>query len=102
IREEEPDVIKKGQLSIFDLFEDPKEHGQEAEGQMKTGRLDARGRSGNRVGEQSIDRRKDRKAQEAILKLQEKYGKNVVMKGIDLEEGATQRERNRSIGGHKA
>jgi DNA polymerase V len=102
IREEEPDVIKKGQLSIFDLFEDPKEHGQEVEGQMKTGRLDARGRSGNLASDRSIDRRKDRKAQEAILKLQEKYGRNVVMKGIDLEEGATQRERNRSIGGHKA
>ena len=45
---------------------------------------------------------KDRKIQNAMLSIQKKYGKNAILKGRDLEEGATTRERNRQIGGHKA
>lgn len=45
---------------------------------------------------------KERKNQEAIIKLQKRYGKNAVLKGMNLEEGATTKERNEQIGGHKA
>ncbi len=45
---------------------------------------------------------REKKMQEAILNLQKRYGKNAVLKGMDLEEGATTRERNGQIGGHKA
>ena len=45
---------------------------------------------------------REKKAQEAILALRKKFGKNAVFKGMDLEEGATGRERNQQIGGHKA
>lgn len=45
---------------------------------------------------------REKKMQEAVLSLQKKYGKNAVLKGTDLEEGATKRERNQQIGGHKA
>lgn len=45
---------------------------------------------------------KERKIQEAMLAIRGKYGKNAILKGINLEEGATGRERNRQIGGHKA
>ena len=45
---------------------------------------------------------KEKKMQQAVLELQKRYGKNAVLKGTDLEEGATTRERNRQIGGHKA
>ena len=45
---------------------------------------------------------KEKKMQQAILELQKKKKKNAVLKGTDLEEGATTRERNRQIGGHKA
>lgn len=45
---------------------------------------------------------KEKKAQESILKIKQKYGKNAIMKGINLEEGATMKERNAQIGGHKA
>ncbi len=48
------------------------------------------------------ERVKERKIQEAILKAQKKYGKNAILKGINLEEGATTIERNKQIGGHKA
>ncbi len=46
--------------------------------------------------------KKERKIQEAILDLQKRYGKNAVLKGINLEEGAMTIERNQQIGGHKA
>ena len=45
---------------------------------------------------------REREAQRAVLKIQKKYGKNAILKGMNLEEGAMTRERNRQIGGHKA
>ena len=45
---------------------------------------------------------KEHKRQKAILQLQKKYGKNAVLKGMNLEEGATTVDRNKQIGGHKA
>lgn len=38
--------------------------------------------------------------QNAMLKIKEKYGKNAILKGMDLEDGATTMDRNRQIGGH--
>ena len=40
--------------------------------------------------------------QEAVLDIKKKFGKNAVLKGMNFEEGATARERNRQIGGHRA
>lgn len=45
---------------------------------------------------------KEKKIQEAILYIKKKYGKNALLKGMNLEEGATGKERNNQIGGHKA
>ena len=45
---------------------------------------------------------KERRMQEAVLSIKRKYNKNAIFKGMDLEEGATARERNAQIGGHKA
>ncbi len=45
---------------------------------------------------------KERKLQEAMLSVKKKYGKNAILKGINLEEGSTAWERNNQIGGHKA
>ena len=45
---------------------------------------------------------KERKAQEAILKIKKQFGKNAILKGVNFEEGATARQRNEQIGGHKA
>ena len=38
--------------------------------------------------------------QNAMLKIKKKYGKNAILKGMDLEDGATTMDRNRQIGGH--
>lgn len=45
---------------------------------------------------------KERKMQEAILEIKNKFGKNAILKGVSFDEGATARERNQQIGGHKA
>ncbi len=45
---------------------------------------------------------RERRRQEAVLHIKQKYGKNAILKGVSLEEGATARDRNRQIGGHKA
>ena len=53
------------------------------------------------IEKRNRDQAKDKAVQEAILKLQMKYGKNAVLKGMNLEEGATQMTRNNQIGGHR-
>ncbi len=45
---------------------------------------------------------KERKIQEAQLAIKHRFGKNAILKGLNFEEGATARERNQQIGGHKA
>ena len=45
---------------------------------------------------------KERQKQEAVLSIQKRYGKNAILKGASLQEGATARDRNQQIGGHKA
>jgi len=47
------------------------------------------------------DLEKEKRLQEATLKLKQKYGKNAVLKGINLVKGATGKDRNNTIGGHK-
>ena len=47
-------------------------------------------------------RDKERKMQEAIIAIKHKFGKNAILKGTSFSEGATARDRNNQIGGHKA
>ena len=50
--------------------------------------------------EKELDR--ERRRQQAMLAIKKKFGKNAIIKGMDLQEGATAMERNAQIGGHKA
>ena len=52
--------------------------------------------------ERPVDLEKERRQQEVILEIRRKFGKNAILKGMNFEEGATTRERNNQIGGHKA
>ena len=45
---------------------------------------------------------KETRRQKALLDIRDKYGKNAVVRGLNLQEGATAIERNAQIGGHKA
>lgn len=47
-------------------------------------------------------REKEKKLQQATINIKKKFGKNSVLKGMNLEDGATTVARNKSIGGHKA
>ena len=48
------------------------------------------------------ERDKERKMQEALIAIKHRFGKNAIIKGTSFSEGATARERNNQIGGHKA
>ena len=45
---------------------------------------------------------KEKSMQKAVIDIHKKYGKNAVLKGMNLEEGATTRDRNSQIGGHNS
>lgn len=79
IKEEEARKIKQNQvmqLSLFDDLEQEKEEEDELE--------------------------KEKKAQDTILEIRKRFGKNAILRGVNLKEGATSIERNKQIGGHKA
>ena len=80
-------VITKDKLEEsykqLDLFSDPEEKAKEENEHKKRSEKDA-------------------KAREAVLKIRSKYGKNAVIRGTSMQEGATARDRNRQIGGHKS
>ena len=40
--------------------------------------------------------------QKALLDIRDKFGKNAIVKGLNMQEGATAMERNKQVGGHKA
>lgn len=52
--------------------------------------------------QEEAEYKKERNIQEATIEIKKKYGKNALLKGMNFEEGATARDRNRQIGGHKA
>ncbi len=43
---------------------------------------------------------REKRRQKAILEIKKRFGKNAILKGMNLEEGATARDRNQRIGGH--
>jgi DNA polymerase V len=52
--------------------------------------------------EDDVALEKEKKMQQAVISIKKKFGKNAILKGMNLQEGATARERNQQIGGHKA
>ena len=50
----------------------------------------------------ALEEKKDNKMQDVMLKIKGKYGKNAILRGMNLEEGATAKDRNQQIGGHRA
>ena len=73
---------EKPRYEQFDLFTDYEEQEQ-------------------KLIQQDIDETEERKLQNVLLDIKNKYGKNSILKGMNLEEGATTIERNGQIGGHK-
>ncbi len=75
--------IPEKQGEQLDLFTDYEEHASKKERELK-------------------DRKKEKNLQKAIIGIKGKYGKNAILKGMNYKEGATAKQRNKQIGGHKA
>ena len=81
---ERASIVQKQETSPqLDLFTDYEE--QEAQRRSRQAQLE-----------------KERRMQEAQLRIKQRFGKNAILRGLNFEEGATAKERNRQIGGHKA
>ena len=52
--------------------------------------------------EENATLKREKQMQTAIIDIKKRYGKNAILKGMNLEEGATAKDRNSQIGGHKA
>ena len=78
-----PEQEKKQEYRQLDIFTDPVEEQRRLEEESR--RLD-----------------KEQRKQKALLGIHKRFGKNAVFKGMNLEEGATTRDRNGQVGGHKA
>ena len=81
---DESSIKTKSTIQQMDLFTDHEQLKKEEEEKLEK------------------DLEKEKRLQEATLKLKQKYGKNAVLKGMNLVEGATGKDRNNTIGGHKA
>ena len=75
-------AAQNGDFTQLDLFSDPEED--------------------RRRERQEAELKRERRRQRAVLAIKKKYGKNAIVKGMNLEEGATAMDRNGQIGGHKA
>jgi DNA polymerase V len=52
--------------------------------------------------EEKLRLEREKSLQKAMLDIKKRYGKNAVLKGMNLQEGATAKDRNAQIGGHRA
>ena len=57
---------------------------------------------GRKFEEEAAEARREKRRQQAMLAIKKKYGKNAILKGMNLSEGATAKDRNAQIGGNKA
>ena len=67
-------------------------------------RIDSSAEEGDdgHVGISNSDVRREHDMQTALLEVKRKFGRNAVIKAMDMEDGATGQDRNRQIGGHRA
>ncbi|MFC5221029.1 Y-family DNA polymerase [Bifidobacterium leontopitheci] len=82
--------------------EDP---GETTNGTVRSSHTGSDGRDSGRVpnpGERERRKRREHDVQQALLDVKRKFGRNAVIKAMDMEDGATGQERNRQIGGHRA
>ena len=52
--------------------------------------------------QEAAELEREKKVQKAVLDIKKRFGKNAILKGMNFQEGATAKDRNRQIGGHKA
>ena len=109
--------ITEAMLSLYDRIVDPalsvrrvtiaacEIENESFAGRESGGQLDLFGEMEGRAAESEEEKaalEDERRRQRVMLDIKKKYGKNAILKGTNLEKGATMKERNRQIGGHKA
>ncbi len=92
-------TVRRLTLTVGHLVDEAKAHERKSE--QLTLFADADAAEQQREKEEALLAR-ERKLQDVMLAIKGKYHKNAILKGINLEEGATARQRNEQIGGHKA
>lgn len=80
---QETSLVEEEQFEQMDLFTDYAKLEQERQAEAK-------------------QLAQEKKLQQAMLAIKKKFGKNAILKGMNLEKGATTMERNKQVGGHKA
>lgn len=93
-------VLRQKVLEIFDSFADP--HAMYKGLLISYNHLQPEAFAQADLFNNSASLERDRRLQKAQLAIQKKYGKNALLKGMDLLDGATAIERNQQIGGHKS
>lgn len=86
-------LIRKINMSVNNLINE-----NEVKSQIRIKQLDLFSEN-KKVNKE--DENKEKQIQKAILKIQNKYGKNAILKGYNLDEKATTKERNNEVGGHR-
>lgn len=79
----ENDVLTEREAEQLTLFDDPEETLRKAQ-------------------EEADALENEKKMQKAIIEIKKRFGKNAILKGMNFQEGATAKERNNQVGGHKA
>ncbi len=93
-------LIRRVVITANHVVEEGKAQGENSFEQLSLF-TDYGARQGQKAAEKAALER-ERKLQEAMLGIKRKFGKNAIVKGMNLEEGAMAMERNGRIGGHKA
>ena len=83
------------QMTLFDLADAEAEEEGKTKGQMRRDGME------DPLSETRTRMKRDAALQEAVNSIRNKYGKDAMFRGMDLEEAATTRERNHQVGGHK-
>jgi len=91
------------QMSLFDVMSDYNTISNDenvTDNNVENNKCEKKSESETEYFEHNVDDEKT--MQDMMLKIKEKYGKNAILKGTNFKKGATARERNEQIGGHKA
>ena len=93
-------IAKRLNLTACNILSEDAAKERESYEQMDFFSISAAAQTQKAAEEKELER--ERKRQEALLAIRKKFGKNAILKGMDLQDGATTQQRNAQIGGHNA
>lgn len=93
-------IAKRLNLTACNILREDAAKERESYEQMDFFSISAAAQTQKAAEKKELER--ERKRQEALLAIRKKFGKNAILKGMDLQDGATTQQRNAQIGGHNA